>query len=180
MAGLDLVILTVLFSLLVVSAYTDITAGKVYNRYTFPALFLGVILNYWSGGWNHGSANLQSSLWGMALGGGIFCMFYYFGVMGGGDLKLVTAVGALKGAQFVLYAIFYTSLVGAILAVGYLVWRGKLVQGVAKSLKMGVTFRRRELTEAELKDTEPARERIPYGVAISMGTMWAFFVTQRM
>ncbi len=178
MATLGLTIQLVLFALLIIAAYTDITAGKVYNWYTFPALFLGLILNYLVGGWAEGGeANLLRSVLGMAIGGGVYSIFYFNNLMGGGDLKLVTAIGALKGFPFIVWAIFYTSLVGAVLAILYLIWRGRLMEGVRSSLRMAMTFKRKDLSEEDLKQTEAARERIPYGVAIAMGTMWAFFVT---
>lgn len=173
--NLELIVQIVLFVLLIIAAYTDITAGKVYNRYTFPALFSGLILNYWIGGWDNGKTNLEASMTGMAFGGGIFILFYYYGVMGGGDLKLVTAIGALKGFPFILWAIFYTSLVGAVFALLHMIWRGQLLKGLRESVTMAFRFKRKEMTEEELKGTEAARERIPYGVAISIGTMWAFF-----
>jgi prepilin peptidase CpaA len=171
----DASIQLILFALLIISAYTDITAGKVYNWCTFPALSLGLILNYLYGG----LPGLWSSFLGMACATGLFAVFCYYRVMGVGDLKLLAAVGALKGLQFILLAIFYTSLVGAILAILYLVWRGRLFEGVARSLQMGMTFKRKEMTEEQLQKTSAARERIPYGVAISIGTMWAFFLSQQ-
>lgn len=174
--NLALIVQIVLFMLLIIAAYTDITAGKVYNRYTFPALFSGLILNYWIGGWSDGGVNLLSSLWGMAAGGGVFIFFYYYGVMGGGDLKLVTAIGALKGFPFIIHAIFYTSLVGAVFALLYLIWQGRLLRGMRESFSMAFRFKRKEMSEQELQQTQTARDRIPYGVAISIGTMWAFFV----
>ncbi len=172
--GLDLTVQIVLFTLLIVAAYTDMTAGKVYNWCTFPALLLGLILNYWIGGTFAGPPNLFESMVGMAMGFGFFVIFYFPGLVGGGDLKLVTAIGALKGWKFLLSALLYTSIVGAVLAVLYLIWAGSLMSGMRASLRMAFRIRRREMNEEELKETEPARKRIPYGVAIAVGTMLAF------
>ena len=68
----------VLFALLVVSAYTDLAQGKLFNKVTLTALVLGLVLNYWIGGfWPARSArglitnaSLISSLVGAGIGGG--------------------------------------------------------------------------------------------------------------
>lgn len=176
--NLELLAQVILFCLLIVAAYTDITAGKVYNWCTFPALFSGLVINYWIGGIREGEPNLILSLTGMAVAGGVYLIFYAARVMGGGDLKLMVAVGALKGFPFILWAIFYTSLMGAVLGLLHLLWRGRLLAGLRGSLKMTVRFNRKDMTQAELDDTAAAREKVPYGVAIAVGTIWALYATR--
>jgi prepilin peptidase CpaA len=162
----------VLLVLLVVSAYTDVAQGKIWNRLTYPAMLLGGALQFASGGWagagltggdGHGYAAmlpaqgescLVNALLGWGLGTGLFFLFYLMGGMGGGDVKLMGAVGALGGWGFCLWALVYTSLVGAFLAAGVVLWRGRSWKGIREGMK----------------------GTIPYGVAISAGTMWAWWV----
>ncbi|MBI3268570.1 MAG: prepilin peptidase [Planctomycetes bacterium] len=166
-----------LFLLLIVSAYTDITAGKVYNLCTFPAFFLGLAFNYLLGGFSSttSEACLVNSLLGAALGGGLFGLVYLFGGVAGGDVKMVLAIGALKGLKFTFLAIFYTSVIGAILASGLVIWQGRFWATFAGGLRLLFTFRRPQ-SAADREKTEAARQTLPYGVAVSIGTMWAWWL----
>lgn len=173
-----------LFALLISSAYTDVKAGKVYNSVTFPAFLLGLVLAYARGTIDDGQGGryLINSLAGALLGGGLFAVFYWLGGLAGGDVKLMAAIGALKGFMFTCYALLYTSIVGAILAVGMLIWQGRLWDGLRGSLTMLFSIRRPLAPEttnpadpATQKTTAAARATLPYGVAISVGAMWAWW-----
>jgi prepilin peptidase CpaA len=88
--------------------------------------------------------------------------------MGWGDVKLMAAVGALLGWplfswHLVLYALFYTVLVGAVVAVIVALYQKKLTA----ALKATVALPRRRRVRARSGVT------IPYGVAIALGTIWA-------
>jgi len=161
-----------LFLLLAVAAFSDLAHGKVYNWTTLPAIVLGLLLGYVIGGGNDKdvSFSLVQSLYGIALAGGIFGLFFLFGAFGAGDLKLAVAVGALQGWHFALTAIAYTALVGGVLALGVLVWKGQLRRGLRDTVTAVVRPGKRGAEDS------PARLTVPYGFAISVGTLWAWFV----
>jgi prepilin peptidase CpaA len=171
---------TVLLALLVVSAYTDVAKGKLYNYVTLPAAVAGLVLNYWLGGVWGGSLfkpSLVASLIGFGVGGGILLWPYLKGGIGAGDLKLMAAVGALGAMErfYTVHALFYASLVGAGMALAVLIWRGRLREGLQKSALFLVTKRQKEEEETGDEEKKP-KLVIPYGLAISIGSMVAWFL----
>ena len=55
-------------------------------------------------------------------------MLFVLGWMGGGDVKLMAAVGALKGYPFVVSALFYSLIVGVVIGVAMLIWNRKTLR----------------------------------------------------
>lgn len=173
-----------LFLLLVVSAYTDLTRNKVYNWATLPGLGLGLAFAYLAGGIHDQPAhNLVNSLMGVAAGGGIFLVFSLFGAMGLGDVKLMAAVGALTGVPFVLVCLLFSSMVGFVMAMGVLIWRGRVGEGLARSVKFAFRWKKekRSLEAGESEAEQAGRRRpadtIPFGAAIAFGTLSAFVLS---
>jgi prepilin peptidase CpaA len=163
------------FAVLIVAAVTDITARKVHNWLTLPAIAAGLAINFALGGFDAAGAagpSLVSSLMGFALGFAIFFVAYALGGVGGGDVKLIGAVGAILGYPFIVSAIFWSALVGAFLALAALIWRGRLVRGLAVTARAVLTLRTAAAREGE--SAEDARIRIPYGAAIAFGSAWAW------
>lgn len=156
-----------LLLLLIVAAVTDLRDRKVYDWSTLPAMAFGLTLAWASGGpgklWLH-------FFWGFVPAVVVFGLAVWAGGMGMGDLKLMAAIGAIGGFPFVLQAIFWSCLAGCLLALGKLAWKGLLWRGLARSLRFAFTLRRRD----DPSD-EPIKEKIPYGVAIAAGTLFAWF-----
>ena len=156
---------------LIVSAYTDIVRGKVYNWCTYPAIFVGLSAYYIAGG----PKGLVLPAIGLALGLGLFILPYCFSLVGGGDVKLMGAVGALVGGlygpNFVLLSAFLSTVIGAIFGLSILIWKGKL-KGAFGNVGNAMFMPWR------LKDKPSVdKTRVPYGVAIALGTFWAWFAT---
>jgi prepilin peptidase CpaA len=119
----DAVLAALLAGLVGVCALTDLRHGKIFNAVTLPAVLLGLILNAalhgWAGlGQAAGGVGLALLLWLVTGAVG--------GLLGGGDIKLLAAVGALGGATFLVAALVVTVLAGGAMAVGLSLWRGKL------------------------------------------------------
>ncbi|MGE0757662.1 MAG: prepilin peptidase [Pirellulaceae bacterium] len=53
---------------------------------------------------------------GAGVGLGITCGLFRFGSLGGGDAKLITALGAVLGPVGLLFALFWMALAGGVLA----------------------------------------------------------------
>ena len=157
-----------LFVLIITAAFTDIAYGKVYNWLTVPAILLGLGLSIV--GWRTvAGVDPANHVFGFALGGGLFLIFLARGWVGPGDVKLVAAIGAIKGLGFVIYTVFLSACVGAVMALGWFIWRGRLVEGLSGSLLLLVSPKR-----FKERYTEPTAS-IPYGLAIAIGGLWAWF-----
>ncbi|MFH1904165.1 MAG: A24 family peptidase [bacterium] len=159
-----------LILLLVISLTTDLITHKIYNCVTFPAVAVGLLLSVW----NHGISGLTSSMLGLAIGFSIFAVVFAFGGVGGGDVKLMAAVGAIGGYPFILNACFYGILAGGILAIAVMIWKGTFWRGLKNIFRLILSFIMPGLKTEALKLSNS--EKIPYGAALSVGVFiaWVF------
>ena len=168
----------VLLVALGVSLFTDLTRGKVYDWCTFPAIGLGFLIAYVAGAVETAQGNaLVDSIGGFALALGIFGVAYLLSMLGGGDVKLMCAVGAIKGVSFFIDAAVLTACAGAVIAVAVLVWRGRLPEGLKSSAL--ALFAPRKFRERRKSAPEGAAEMmtIPYVAAIVFGACAALFLS---
>ena len=171
--GVFLLINTLLIVLVVSVAVTDLKSKKIYNLQTYPAmicgLFIGLIFN--------GLNGIMMSAAGIFTGIAILFLFFLAGGIGAGDVKLLGAIGALKGPLFVIYTIFYTSLVGGAVALAVIIWSGTFRQtwlNVFYFLRHPISF----MKYPHISQTDTDRKTlqyIPYGFVISVGSLWALF-----
>lgn len=103
------------------AAITDVWKFRVYNALTLPLLAAGLLYH----GVHEGPSGLVLSVIGMFLGFGVLIVFYLLGGYGGGDVKLLAAVGAWLGPEVTLYVFLASSLVAGAYALGLILVYGK-------------------------------------------------------
>src|SRR5262249_34995119 len=130
---------------------------RISNRLTYPAAALGLAVHAATGGWS----GLTASALGLLLGLALFLVPFLLGGMGGGDVKLLAAIGALQGPQVVLLTALYAGLARGVLAVGYLVSQ----RGLAGTVRYATGGR-----HGGVRAPAP-RAAIPYGPAIAAGAL---------
>lgn len=160
--------------LLIISTIYDITHHRIPNKITLPAIVFGFILNVYYSGF----LGLKNSFLGTALGIGLLIIPFALGVIGGGDVKLLGAIGALNGYHFVFYAFLYSALVGGIMAVIYAAIKGRLRYILQNIFFTGLTY---SLGGKYGRETgglafEPSNLYLPYAVPISIGTIITYLV----
>ncbi len=165
----DIIRLSYLLILVIAAAYTDVSRDKIYNWMVIPSLILGPLFALNLGGVNQGDFNLVNSLVGMCLGGLLLGIFFLLGQMGGGDVKLMAAIGGLVGFPFIIRVLFYSSLAGAIIGLAVIAWHRQRLLVVMRNI-MGF-LRLKSVVPA---DAKPEALTIPFGLAIAIGTMWAY------
>jgi prepilin peptidase CpaA len=129
---------------LLISIYTDIRYRLIPNMITAPIALAAPL--YWY-------AMDEFSLVGVALHlligllvFGFFALAFRFGAMGGGDVKLFSALALWFNLVLVLRLIFVASLIGALVTIIF--W------GIHKARR------------------QSGRVRVPYGIAISIAGLW--------
>jgi len=156
-----------LLALVGVSAVTDLARRKIYNAFTYPAILAGLLLNLLCGG-----TEMASATGALVLGGAVFYPFYRAGGMGMGDLKLMAAIGALKGISFWAVAMMNSALAGGLLALGLTLYRGTtretLLRAVSVPRLILASWRTKRRLAAPCGRSSAT---IPYGVAIGIGTV---------
>lgn len=172
----------ILIILLILSILFDVMKRKIPNFLTFPVILSAMITSIIFGGLN----GILFSLAGFLVGMLVFLLPFAMGGMGAGDVKLMGAIGSLMGWRFVLKTALLTGIVGGILALGYVVFAGKLLQ----TLKNVVGTLLKPILRLLLMRTESDRvlkiynyvnqdgnsytkTYLPYGLAIGIGTIMA-------
>ncbi len=132
--------LALLALLTLVAVYTDVSSGRIYNKLTLPCMAAGVAL----GLINNGVAGMLGSIAGAAL---VMALFLALGTksgIGGGDIKMMMAVGALMGVRFAVWAMLFTAVAGAVMAIAVMASHGSLTSTLRKmmtGLYSRLTFR---------------------------------------
>jgi len=151
-----------------VAAVWDVKTRKIPNVLTVPCFLAGLLLHYYF----QGFAGLGNSAAAGAIAFVIFFLFFLAGGMGGGDVKLVAAVGALVGTHLLPQVLVSTALVGGVLAIGTAVMRGQLGGMLRNVVAIASHHADKGLTpHPELHVRNQATIRLPYGVAIAAGVL---------
>jgi Flp pilus assembly protein protease CpaA len=183
----------VLSLLLLTSAYTDLSEGKIYNWATYPAFLWAVAINGLGAlgnlsGWRSSVAEVLGSqalplgdigLGGCLLGGltcfGIMTVIYLTAGGGAGDVKLATAIGALIGIERGLVALVDSYLIAATFIVAHLLWRiGPLALAVVVGRKLGAMLLPGWVDPPTAAQDQLLRSPVRLAVFFALGTFAVF------
>ena len=164
-----IVALLAIFALLSASAFYELKENRIPNAITLPAVGLGFLLGYAPGG-----ITLGASVGGFLIGFFFLFVFYMFGGMGGGDVKLMGAIGALLGHPGIYVTIVYTAVIGGFMAIAVLIWNKNFWHGLMQSFAM--LIRRKKPEKESTEEAEEKMGTVPYGVAIILGTLLTLFL----
>lgn len=149
--------------LLVYCAYTDGTKSRIYNKATFPAMGLGLLLHLIFGGSN----GFAWSFLGLVIGLAIQFVPWRLNLAKAGDLKLLMAVGALKGWAFCSFGFLYGAAAFGLLILPWLYKRGEL-GAVGRNIKNYAHIALVTQT-AEAPTPVVTKKFVPWGVGLSVG-----------
>ena len=138
----------------------DLTRRRISNWTSGGAVIAGLIVHLAQKGWT----GAMHSLFGSAIGFGVFLIFYLLGGMGGGDVKLMAGFGALLGDGRILPASLLAAMAGGVMAVIYLTVQATTRRWKARSGKA---------VPATAASGEKSGESIPYAPAITAGAWLA-------
>jgi prepilin peptidase CpaA len=161
----------ILAGVLIAAAICDLRRGTVFNWLTYPAIVVGLGLGAVEGACaGDVKEGLLNHVLGFGFGFGVLFAAYLLGGMGGGDVKLMAAVGAFLGWPGALHAVFYSFLVGAAVGLIMVVWRG---QTWVALWRLWRAVRILPLPTATLDEAVPTSTyRVPFGFAVCVGTLW--------
>lgn len=111
--------------LALVCAFTDWRKGLVHNAFTYPAAAIGLTLSF-----VYAPPEPFGSLLGFLAALGSFGILWYFGGIGAGDVKLMAAIGAMKGLPFITYSSIYIIFIAAMVGIVVLALRGRLLRTI--------------------------------------------------
>lgn len=127
-------------ALTAVAGAVDYKTGTIPNWLTLGGIVLGVVAHV-AHGW--GVRNFQAGLYegAFSLAGVLFCSFapavmFWKGGMGGGDLKLFAAIGALVHPMFGIEIQMYALVVAAVVSLARLAYEGRLLRVLGGALAL--------------------------------------------
>lgn len=164
----------ILFAAVLAAAIFDYKFRMVQNIVTLSAIAGGMSIAFLQGGFS----GLLASTAGFSLGIVLLSFPYAMGGIGAGDVKLLGAIGAIKGAGFVFTSFLGAAIIGGIMAIGRMAFiiKGSDMRILGQSIRTASytgMLSAIEIPEYALK------EKLPYAVAISVGAVIAMILEMR-
>lgn len=159
------------------AACFDLKYKRIPNKLTLPAIPVGLVLAVLLGG-------LEGLKWsgiGFAFGFGVFLVPWLLGGMGGGDVKLMAAIGAILGWPMVLWVALLACVAAILISAIKAIWTGTVRAILVSTWRvvwygfLGLIMRR---PMEEIRDVTQniAIAYVPFGVSIAIGTAWAILL----
>ncbi len=164
-----------------IAAVWDWRTGEIPNWLTLGGVVAGLlgnfVLGFRTGGLAEGGAAIGSSFLGILACGLVPMLMYRVGGIGGGDLKLLFALGALLRPSIGIEAELYAFVAITLYAPARLVYEGKLLRSLGNALSLFTdAFRpeeKRRKVDPELLST------VRFGPCVFLGTVIAAIVNMR-
>ncbi len=149
-----------------IAAWTDFRSGRIPNRITVSGLGIGLVVGLLGGG----AGGLLVAVIAALVTALVPLLLFRFRAMGGGDVKLFAALGALLGPAAGLEVEMLAFVLGAFQGMALWVKNGQLRQGLGMVVGIVVLsvfrMRRAEAGAVAIKATE-----IRFGPAIFVATV---------
>jgi prepilin peptidase CpaA len=159
-----------LIAVVLVGVWTDVRTRRIPNGLTAFALLAALAVRA-----VFGLAALLDGVLGAGLALVLLLPLFALGGVGGGDAKLLVAVGAFLGPGGFLVALLATAIAGGVMSLVYAVRRGVILpvllntRGLLKYVVTGGRSGERSTLAT------PGALSVPYGVAIAAGTLFALW-----
>lgn len=169
-------IISILIFLLLVASWQDYKNYRIGNILVISGTALGLLLNAYL---PTGSGFL-AAISGCAVGLFLLLPVYLLRLMGAGDVKLMAMVGAFAGVQAVIIIFFYVMIAGGVLSIAVAWHRGILKKLLCNMRIFLHEFVIRLFTPKSKQSpptfslsgrTQESTAKLPYGVAIAVGTV---------
>ena len=155
-------------------AVSDVLSARIPNRLTYTAITAALLTRLVL----LGPRGFFDGLAGLLLGGGLFFLLFMIHAMGGGDVKLMAAVGAWVGFRQAGTALIVCSLFGGLMALAYMIALKRsrttlrnVISLVQFHLRMGAK------PNPDLNLSNPGAVHMPYGIAIAAGALGTLIST---
>jgi prepilin peptidase CpaA len=148
----------------IVAGWTDWRSRRIPNWLTVPALILGIGANTLADGWT----GAKESLLGAGLGLGLLLPFVLLRSLGGGDWKLVGALGAFLGPPRLIVVLLATILVAGAMAVALIISKRRVGQTLRNLAHLVASLFTLHLPGPELSLDNPESLKVPFGVAVAV------------
>lgn len=186
----------ILLVALLITSYTDLREGKIYNWVTYPGILFALGMSifaavanveskfgpdaYWQ--W-WGVVSIGDGVGGFLMCGGamVVCYVFFAEQVGGGDIKMIAMMGAFLGVMEGLEAMLWAFIIAGGVALIQLIWKigaAQILQNVVKYIWTLIRFR----TPVRLSEEErsPLKARLclaPSSLAAVCVVKWEWFAS---
>lgn len=161
--NLDIVVAIFALAFTGTAMYFDLKFRRIPNWLTVSTFAAGLIFYLAS----QGVSGLGFAFGGFAAGFLPLLVLWLIGGGGGGDVKLMGALGAWLGAPVTLIVFFGSAIVALVMMISLMVWRA-----MARTSPVAATG-----AEAVATKFESAQRLVPYAVPVTVMT-WGWMLTQ--
>jgi len=151
--------------LLVIACVTDVRWRRIPNPLVLTLAVTGFAFSVWVDPW---LAGLGRAIGGLALGFGIWIVFFVIGAIGAGDVKLFAAAGAWLGPAATWRAALVAGAIGGALAIAMLVRERRAREGLENVM---TSISTRSLAGLAAAPGTSSSRQLPYGVALACGAL---------
>jgi prepilin peptidase CpaA len=153
----------------VAGAFNDVRSARIPNKLTYSAIVAAIVARTVL----LGLSGVKSCGVGILLAGGLFAVLFVLGAMGGGDLKMMAAIGAWVGGTHILTVVIAIGLVGGVLALTSTIFSRNTIQTVRNIARLiAYRFTSGLQPHPEMNIQAPGSKRVPFGLAIALGTLF--------
>lgn len=163
-------LLGVLLAFVIASVIVDARSRRIPNLLSGTALLAGLVLN----GLYFGFVGLAQSFGGAVLMLLVLSAPFAMGGLGGGDVKMMAAVGALIGPRLALSGLLLGMMAGGVIMVIHLAWRGRLREKLGNMRAMLVNAAlTQSVAPLRVSANDPGAVALPYSVPLGLGIFLA-------
>lgn len=174
MTSLPNLIQLLLAAAVVTAAATDLRRREIPNWLTFGAMAAGLAVHPYLDGW----AGLRFSIMGFLIAALIFLPLFALRFLGGGDVKLMGAIGALAGHSNLLVVFILDALVAGVAAVVLIIARRRVkrtLRNIVEGVRSMVKGRAPHRDNPEMEAGSERSLGMPRGVSIAIATLLLLF-----
>lgn len=161
-------IIATLIVFLALCTGVDLSVRRIPNFISGPAVVAGLALN----GLYCGADGVRASFAGLVAATAVLLPPFALGGLGGGDVKMMGAVGALLGPRLALWSMALGMMLGGVVMLCHLARTGRLREKLERTRAMltaaAVTG---SLSPLRVSATDPGAIALPYSVPLGLGTL---------
>lgn len=170
---LTTLILIIFSSLMVQAAMTDIRNFTISNKLClsvallYPIYLISLYLN-------NVAPNIEYIAYSIGISVLVFSILvalFAFGLIGGGDVKLIPAVALWAGPSLTIKFLLITTICGGFVSLLFII-----SQYLKKYLLKGKSSEKINFYVAKSSESDNGEKNIPYGIAISAGGLYVAFM----
>jgi len=171
--------LVLVLAFVLIAAAFDVRSHRIPNWLVLAGAAMGVAWQVFEPALI--DSGLAGALEGMGVGFALLLPLYLLHAMGAGDVKLMAMVGTYLGPRGAAHAALLSLIAGGVLALIVTLAKGKLGALMASIRQMFFGTLVNALTTGKTRVVAPAASvgKMPYGVAIALGTIAHVVMTQR-